>query len=300
MKKEYFVTKLASLIPINSLRLAVYRAGGYKIGRDVKIARTAKILAKSLEIRDYSRIADHVFVGPIKKLKIGEFSEISHNTTIDGNDECEIGNNCFIGINYYVNIRDKVVLEDNVALGGSHGQLWTHSTWAEEMDWHGINKIAPVYIEKNSWIASGSTILPGIRIGQGSVIGTKSLVNKDVPAGTLAYGIPAKHVDKISNLKRKPTNKEKKEKLFDMVEKFVGVTGRKYIIEKEENTIFVKGRGESIIISLNEIDSSTISNLNRKTGYFDIKNKRCSKKHLKLETAFRRFVNYYFVRFKSE
>ena len=53
-------------------------------------------------------------------------------------------------------------------------------------------KIAPVVIENNVWIVSGVIMLPGIHIGEGSVIGAGSVVIKDVPARTVTAGIPVR------------------------------------------------------------------------------------------------------------
>lgn len=51
---------------------------------------------------------------------------------------------------------------------------------------------SPVIIEKNVWIGEFVSILPGVTIGEGSIIGSTSVVNKDIPAFSIAVGIPAK------------------------------------------------------------------------------------------------------------
>lgn len=61
---------------------------------------------------------------------------------------------------------------------------------------YGCNK--PVYIGKNVWIASNVTILPGVHIGDNSVIGAASVVTKDIPANVVAMGNPAKAVREIT------------------------------------------------------------------------------------------------------
>lgn len=55
----------------------------------------------------------------------------------------------------------------------------------------------PVVIEDDVWIAAKASILPGVTIGRGSVIGASSVVNKDVPPFSVAVGVPAKVVKKI-------------------------------------------------------------------------------------------------------
>ena len=56
----------------------------------------------------------------------------------------------------------------------------------------------PVHIGNRVWIGAGSIILPGVSIGDDSVIGAGSVVTKDIPSGVVAYGNPCKVVRKIS------------------------------------------------------------------------------------------------------
>ena len=52
-------------------------------------------------------------------------------------------------------------------------------------------KTAPVIIGKNCWVGANSTILPGVTIGDFSVVAAGSVVTKDVPSGVLVAGVPA-------------------------------------------------------------------------------------------------------------
>lgn len=50
----------------------------------------------------------------------------------------------------------------------------------------------PISIGRNVWIGAKSTVLQGVTIGDGAVVGAHSVVTRDVPAGTLAVGVPAR------------------------------------------------------------------------------------------------------------
>lgn len=50
----------------------------------------------------------------------------------------------------------------------------------------------PVHIGENCWIGAGALIMPGVTIGDNSVIGTGSVVTKDIPANVVAYGNPCR------------------------------------------------------------------------------------------------------------
>ena len=56
----------------------------------------------------------------------------------------------------------------------------------------------PVHIGKNCWLGAGVIVLPGVSIGDNSVIGAGSVVSKDIPAGVVAYGVPAKVIRTIN------------------------------------------------------------------------------------------------------
>ena len=56
----------------------------------------------------------------------------------------------------------------------------------------------PIHIGRRCWIGAGAVILPGVTIGEGSVIGAKSLVNKDIPANVIAVGNPCRVVREIT------------------------------------------------------------------------------------------------------
>ncbi len=76
----------------------------------------------------------------------------------------------------------------------------------------------PVKIGRNVWIGSGAMILPGVTIGDDSVIGAGSIVVKDIPAGVLAYGNPCEVVREIGDIDREFYHKGKKIDYDDLPE----------------------------------------------------------------------------------
>jgi acetyltransferase-like isoleucine patch superfamily enzyme len=83
-------------------------------------------------------------------------------------EDIRIGNDCAIGER--VTIRDS---DEHHLTGGSGPR-------------------APILIGNRVWIGSGSTVLRGVRIGDGAVVAAGAIVTKDVPAGCLVAGVPAK------------------------------------------------------------------------------------------------------------
>ena len=109
---------------------------------------------------------------------IGDDTFVNHNVYFMDGGTITIGNHCFIGPNcgFYTANHPLVASDRNL----------------------GYEIAKPIIIEDNVWIGADVTILPGVTIGKGSVIGAKSLVTKDVPANVVAYGNPCRVVREIT------------------------------------------------------------------------------------------------------
>jgi len=84
-----------------------------------------------------------------------------------------------------------VIIEDGVSVAGMNFIL-THNKPLEYHRKLSEAFVAPVTIKKNAWIAIGVVILPGVTIGEGSIVASGSVVTKDVPPNVLVGGVPAK------------------------------------------------------------------------------------------------------------
>ncbi len=110
------------------------------------------------------------------------------NWVVQHKENLKLGFETDIGAFTYINAKNGVELGDNVQIG-SHCSVYSDST----ID----GKSGKIVIKKNAKIGSHSMIMPGVTIGENSVVGAFSFVNKDIPPNVLAYGIPAKVVKKI-------------------------------------------------------------------------------------------------------
>jgi len=95
----------------------------------------------------------------------------------------KIGKYVDIGAFTYLNALYGIELEDFVQIG-SHCAIYSIST----ID----GRKGKVTIKRNARIGSHSVIMPGVTIGENSIIGAFSLVKEDIPANVIAFGIPAK------------------------------------------------------------------------------------------------------------
>ena len=98
-------------------------------------------------------------------------------------DKFILGYKTDIGAFSYINAQNGVIIEDFVQIG-SHCSIYSVST----ID----NKQGKVQLKKGCRIGTHSVIMPGVTVGEYSIIGAFSFVNTDIPEGVLAYGVPAK------------------------------------------------------------------------------------------------------------
>ena len=104
---------------------------------------------------------------------------------------------------------DYVIIEDGVSVAGLNFIL-THS---KPLDFHkdlSPAYLSPVHIKKNAWIAIGVIILPGVTIGEGSIVASGSVVTKNVPQGVFVGGVPAKVIKEYDMVDGIPKGFKKK------------------------------------------------------------------------------------------
>lgn len=79
-----------------------------------------------------------------------------------------------------------------------------------ELRERGLQYNMPVHIGRCCWIGAGSIILPGVRIGDGTVIGAGSIVTRDIPSGVVAVGNPCRVMREIGERDRAYYFKDRK------------------------------------------------------------------------------------------
>jgi len=122
-----------------------------------------------------------------------------YNWVVQNSNNFRLGYWTDIGAFSYINAKNGVTIEDYVQIG-SHCSIYSLST----ID----NKNGKVILKKNCRIGSHSTIMPGVTIGENSIIGAYSFVKDSIPPSVLAYGVPAKVIRKLSEKDLKSMIKE--------------------------------------------------------------------------------------------
>lgn len=148
-----------------------------KLGPNVKIANFVNLYGCTIE----------------DNTKIGTFVEVQKNAFIGKN--CKIQSHTFIC--------EGVAIGDNVFIG--HGVTFINDKYPRatngsggiqtEADWD----VIPTRVMQGASIGSGATILCNVTIGENAIVGSGSVVTKDVPPGAIVVGNPAKVIRRINN-----------------------------------------------------------------------------------------------------
>lgn len=126
---------------------------------------------------------------------------------------CHVGKGCFIGDTVKIDTghADMITIEDNVSIAGG-SRLLCHqrdfSNYFVGDDYMKLDyTIKPILLKKGCLIGMESFVLPGVTVGEGSIVGAGSLVTRDIPDWTVATGRPARVVKEIPKKERTTSDK---------------------------------------------------------------------------------------------
>lgn len=162
----------------STLRLAWYRLLYPKlcVGKGVRIGKGATLRmtpSGAVTLGDGVYIDRDVTLIGEGRLVIGAHSYVGRGTIIASGERLEIGEGALIAA--HVTIRD----HDHGTASGTPYRLQKPVT-------------SPVVIEDNVWIGANAVVVRGTRIGRDTIVGAGAVVTRDVPAGQLAVGVPAR------------------------------------------------------------------------------------------------------------
>ncbi len=129
----------------------------------------------------------------------GRNLQIGLNVKLEHLNNITIGNDVYIGHGSWISgLRGGIILEDEVMIGPYVKMVSSNHTFE-----NGSARFAPgiggeIKIGYGTWIASGVTITAGVEVGRGSLLAASTVVTKNIPEDSIAAGIPAIIIGKVS------------------------------------------------------------------------------------------------------
>ena len=137
---------------------------------------------------EYNQAVNDLFLG-----NIGEGSRVMPPITCVRGNSVKIGKNCVIMNGCLMMAAGTITIEDNVRVAANAQLISNNHDLYERM----VITCKPVRLKRGCWIGAGATILPGVTVGENSIVGAASVVTKDVPDNEIWAGNPAKFIKKI-------------------------------------------------------------------------------------------------------
>ena len=159
--------------------------------------KRARILTQELNT------VDRADFDAIKKI-VKELFGKSESAFVNPPFYCDYGSNISIGDNFYTNhnctILDgaKVTFGDYVFIAPNCVFSTAGHALDAQMRADGLEIALPITVGNRVWIGANVSVLPGVTIGDDTVIGAGSVVNKDIPSGVVAAGNPCRVIRKIT------------------------------------------------------------------------------------------------------
>lgn len=123
--------------------------------------------------------------------KIGKNTSIMMRTRVHGLKQLTVGDNCSIGSRCLLDARGGLTIDD-CAVVASDVQMITGHHVVQSDDFRIL--MSPIHIAHHVWVASRSTIVAGVDVGPGAVVGACSMVREDVEPMAVVVGVPTRRV----------------------------------------------------------------------------------------------------------
>jgi len=208
--------------------LTIIRALRLVIGRHTQIGSTSYLLCETIEIGEDAKINEQVFVGgpmlPDSLFRLGSRTIVMQMS--------------------FLNPTRPLVIGDDTGIGG-HCLIFTHGSWLNVLDGYPVT-FEPITLGSSVWLPWRVFVMPGARIGDGSVIGANSLVQGEIPPSSLAVGAPAKVIRSAPDFPRPLSGADRHRLVEQMLMGFDAyVTG--FGVERTADGYRVRGRSYRLI-----------------------------------------------------
>ena len=163
-------------------------AGGSTVIGAEAVVRSGAVIYAGVEVGDGTVVGHHTLLRSF--VTVGPSSQLGHHLTVERASRIGSRVRCSPGSH----ITSSCVLYDRVFLGAG-----VRTVNDRELIWRDLDRkpeLVPPRFERGARVGSGSVILAGVTVGEDALVGAGSVVTRDIPAGALAYGVPARVHDR--------------------------------------------------------------------------------------------------------
>lgn len=177
------------------------------VGRGVRVTHPQMVrVGRGFAIEDFAevqglsqrgvRIGNNVTIGRGAQIRMSSYYGRDLGVGLEVGDESNVSLQAFLGASGGITIGRRVLMGPGV-------MLLSEEHIADRLDldikYQGVRAV-PIHIEDGVWIGAGVLVLGGVRIGRGAIVGAGAVVREDIPAFTVAAGVPARVVRKRTSL----------------------------------------------------------------------------------------------------
>ena len=241
------------------------KANKINIDDSVVIGDNVQITCDEISIGFNSYVGNNIKIN-CKKFEAGDWLymcegvEVGRGGCTGTNSNVKIGNHVGIFEGTIINPSESVEIGDDVGIGGEV-MIWTHGAWLDVTQGF-PSDFGPVKIGDRVWLPARSIVLPNVTIGDDTVIGIGSIINRDLPSGCFAGGSPCKVIRENCYPKELDKN-EKKELINGILEDW------KKLLDEKKVPYSYKTKYENGNIILTELvdggSCETIFDLDKRT-----------------------------------
>jgi acetyltransferase-like isoleucine patch superfamily enzyme len=331
------------------LKKLIYRLKGYRIGKKVAIGFGSVIVGDEVSIGEHSSISffsfvrgrnitigEHVHIGattfidtPI--IEIGDGTKINEQVFVGGlqfpDSKLVVGRNCQIMQMSFINPAKSITIGDDSGIGGDC-LLFGHNSWLSQLEGYPV-EFEPIEIGKSVSVSWRVFVLPGVKIGDGAVVGANSLVSRDIPPRCLALGYPARVVSRFPYFPKDLSRDDRAGLFRDMVKEMITYfqsaglgcegSGADYAIYRtdrrgrkgrrgwrlrvgfgspEDEPLSLLSAGADVLLSFDTLVTNDRKDLDaRRVTWFDVEKKETSRETNDLGEEVALFLRRYGIRF---